>query len=93
MFYTSFKLRNPWSTRWDNIFNCSTLVSTHKAFEFQFMKTSDVIVFEFHATTNQDHAGLYLEIGLAGFSVTFQLYDTRHWDYNNSKWTEYHDVT
>jgi hypothetical protein len=93
MFYTSFKLRNPWSERWGDIFNCSALVSTHKAFEFQLMKTTDVIMFEFHATTKQDHAGVYLEIGVAGFSATFHLYDTRHWNHKNSKWEEYYDVT
>lgn len=37
----------------------------------------------------EDHAGLYLEFGLLGYSIMFSVYDSRHWDYENNTWEVY----
>jgi hypothetical protein len=33
-----------------------------------------------------DHAGLRVEIGLLGYDVEFQIYDVRHWDYEQKEY-------
>jgi hypothetical protein len=50
------------------------------------MKTADLICFELSYTINQDHAGFNIELGLAGYSVSFSVYDNRHWDWENKTW-------
>ena len=33
-----------------------------------------------------DHAGLHFEIYFWKINFTFQIYDSRHWDYENKCW-------
>ncbi len=86
MIYCKFNIRNPWSNRWDNISCYSGQISQHKFWELQFMKTTDLICFEFSYNIKQDHAGLQIEFGLAGYNACFQLYDNRHWDEELNEW-------
>jgi hypothetical protein len=36
-----------------------------------------------------DHAGIKFTLILFGFHLYTSMYDSRHWDYRNNRWTEY----
>jgi hypothetical protein len=93
MLYLTFKINNPWSNRFANLFCQSGLLTKNKAWEIQLMKSSDIVFCQFEFSTKKDHAGLYVQLGLIGFNLAGQIYDTRHWDYTQSKWEEYNDTT
>lgn len=76
----SFGLRNPFANRWDNIFNKSKQISKHKFAEFEVYRDTTIVSISFRWTTRQDHAGMMLELGLLGYTVSGQYYDTRHWN-------------
>jgi hypothetical protein len=76
----SFGLRNPFSDRWDNIYNRSALPFKHTGVEFEVYRDTTIISLSFRWTIRQDHAGMNLEIGLLGYTVSLQYYDTRHWN-------------
>ena len=79
----------PWSDRWNTLFFKNGLLRNHKAWELNGYRTNQVINFEFHWNRNADHAGIGFELGLLGYGLEFQIYDTRHWDYENNRWTIY----
>lgn len=37
----------------------------------------------------EDHAGLHLGFGLFGYTIYFDINDSRHWDYENNCWEKY----
>jgi hypothetical protein len=47
-----------------------------------------LVGFEVGYTVRQSHAGLNLELALLGYSVAFQIYDNRHWDYDRHAYTQ-----
>lgn len=67
-------------TRWPN-----------KAWEFEGhnLGWGDLVVFEFSWSRKCDHAGVSLKLGLLGFVFEGQIYDTRHWDYDNNQYQVY----
>lgn len=83
----SFNIRNPWSDRWNCIYNKAgeTLIK-NKFWEIQVDKCSDIVGFEFRYTIRQDHAGIFLSLALFGYDVIFTLYDNRHWNTNEGRW-------
>lgn len=92
MLFLNLKIQNPWSNRFESLYDKSGLTPIkNKAWEIQVMKTVDVFCFSFQATHNQDHAGINLELGLFGFNVDFNIYDTRHWNYDKNRWYEYNE--
>lgn len=38
-----------------------------------------------------DHAGPGFEVTVLGFFFSAKIYDSRHWDYDSSKWEHYDD--
>jgi len=38
---------------------------------------------------HSDHAGFTFSVSLIGLNIYFNIYDSRHWDYENNKWCEY----
>lgn len=38
-----------------------------------------------------DHAGWTFDLKILGFSIHLNIYDTRHWDYDNDCWEVYLD--
>lgn len=84
-------LINPWHTEnFQNLFCRSGLISKHKAWEFEVTRYSyDVAKIYFEWSARCDHAGPKAEISLLGYSVSFQIYDTRHWNYDNNCWEVY----
>ncbi len=79
MINVSFGLRNPFSSRWDNIYNRSKVLGK-KAVEFEVYRDTTIVSFAFRWNIRQDHAGMNLELGLFGYTVSAQYYDTRHWN-------------
>lgn len=85
----NFALTNPFSCRWECIWTKDSLVSKNKAFEFSVYSTNQIIAINTSLSVTGDHAGLMFEFGLLGFSIEFNFYDTRHWDYDNNCWKKY----
>ncbi len=86
----SFGLRNPFSDRWDNIYNRSAVLGK-KAVEFEVYRDTTIVSFAFRWNIRQDHAGMNLELGLFGYTVSAQYYDTRHWNEEAGRFYNYND--
>ena len=85
----NFLLRNPFSHRWDNIFNRSWILTKHKAAEFEVYRDTTIVGFAFQWTIRQDHAGMGLDLGLCGYTISMQYYDTRHWNQEEGSYYKY----
>ena len=81
-----FKLSNPFSDRWANIYNIGGYLTENKSWELQIMKTNAIVDVSINFTMHSDHAGLTVELGLLGFSGHLTIHDNRHWDYENKRW-------
>ena len=86
MIHVSFGLSNPWGRPFDNLWNRSGLITNHKAWEVELVQTRTLIGFEFSLTQRQSHAGLTVELAVLGRSISFQIYDTRHWNPETGAW-------
>ena len=89
MIHISFGLSNPWGRPFDNLWNRSGLITTHKAWEIELLQTRTMIGFELSFTQRQSHAGLTVELAVLGRSVCFTIYDTRHWNHETGAWEKY----
>ena len=90
MINITFKIRSPFGERFDNLFDTSGGTPfKNKYWEFQIMKTSDVVAFDFSVTQRRDHAGIYFEVGLFGYNAAFNFYDCRHWNHETNDWETY----
>lgn len=80
----NFSIDNPWSTRWQTLFCKAGLLSQHKAWEFNGYRTHQIIDLTFELKQGKiDHPGAFLMIGLFGYALEFNLYDTRHWNHKD----------
>ena len=86
MIYFNFNIDNPFTDRWNTLFYKSGLLTQYKVWEFNGYRTHHLINSSFKLTTKGDHAGIQFELGVFGYSIEFQIYDTRHWDYENNHW-------
>ena len=86
MIHIRFGLSNPWGRPVDNLWNRSGLITNHTAWEVELLQTREVIGFEFSYTRRQSHAGLTVELAVLGRSVSFRIYDTRHWNPETGAW-------
>ena len=86
MIYLSFGLSNPWGRPFDNLWNRSGLITNYMAWEVELCVVKTLIGFEINYTRRQDHAGLTVELTLFGRSISFQIYDTRHWNHKTGTW-------
>lgn len=73
-------LRNPWSTRWRTVYFKHGLLTGYKAWEFNIYKTSYIIDMDFRLSITGDHPGVFVMLGLVGYNLELNLYDTRHED-------------
>ena len=90
MIHFSVGLRNPFSDRWDNVYNRSAVVDKfHKAVEIEVYRDTTIVSFAFRWTIRQDHAGMSLDLGLFGYTVSAQYYDTRHWNEEAGRFNRY----
>lgn len=86
----NINIRNPFSNRFSTLFYLgNTFGKSHKAWEIQAIRTSNVLTVELRYTIRQDHAGLWVALGILGFEISGHIYDTRHWDDANDCWNIY----
>ena len=91
MINLNFSMAMPWRSAkvWDILWNISRSVTKHKAWEFNGYRTGRLINVDFHWTLQGDHAGARLMLGVFGYEVELQFYDTRHWNYDTNTWECY----
>ena len=89
MIYLNLNIRNPWSSRFENVWNNAGSITKNKSWEIEILKTENLFRFEFQFTVMQDHAGIGLELGLFGWEFHIGAHDNRHWDYENKCWEVY----
>ena len=53
------------------------------------MKNAELFRIEFEWTVMQDHAGVRLELGLAGYQLDMSIHDNRHWSYELNRYHNY----
>jgi hypothetical protein len=82
----AFSLRNPFSHKFSHLFVRSFKISKNKYCEFEIYRSDVIFSFDFQYSINRDHAGLNVGFGLLTFDMNFQMYDTRHWDYEKKQW-------
>jgi hypothetical protein len=82
MIHCSFRIKNPYSDRFQHAVTKNGKITRNKSWEFNIYRTATVLAVSLGFTMRGDHAGPRLEIGLLGYDVEFQIYDTRHWDYS-----------
>ena len=81
-----FKLDNPWSDSWEYLWSKHKIIFKHKAWELSAYRTNTIVELYFHYRIRCDHAGVKFMFSLFGYSIEFNLYDTRHWDDEKNKW-------
>ena len=91
MINLNFTISNPWSSRWEILWNKSKFISKNKAVEFNGYRTNHIIRIDFNFRPAGDHAGVRLMLGLLGYDVELHFYDTRHWDYETNTWEIYNE--
>lgn len=93
MLHLALKLENPSWDRFDSLYSKSGNTPwKNKFWEVQAMKSDDIIAFDLRVTTKCDHAGVDLWLGLFGYSVNLQFYDSRHWNYDEGRYYIYNDA-
>jgi hypothetical protein len=80
MISLTLNIANPFSERFENVYNRAIKITEHKSAEFEVIKDNSIISFVLKLTTRQSHGGIYLSMGLLGWDISFQLYDNRHWN-------------
>ena len=62
----------------------------HKAWELEHSYMSTMLVdFDLLWSVRTDHAGFRITVGILGYGVGFQIYDTRHWNYERNCYEAY----
>lgn len=90
MITLKFEILNPFIDRFENVWaRVGSTPMEHKWWEAQVMKTNDLVSLDFRFTTQTDHSGIDLWLGLLGYSINFKIYDNRHWDYEKKRWCVY----
>jgi hypothetical protein len=89
MIYLGFSISNPWGRPFDNLWNRSGLITRHKAWEIEVLQTNQLIGFEINYTQRKDHAGLTVALAVFGRNISFQIYDTRHWNPDTADWQQH----
>lgn len=93
MISIGLRITNPWKERFDNIYNTSGRTPwENKFWEFQAMRTSDILVADLDISTRCDHAGIKLGLGLFGYTIDLSFYDSRHWNHEAGRYYIYDDA-
>ena len=87
MIYFKLRLTNPWSPTWEVLKNISGQFTKNKAWEFNLYHSNEVLGIEFEYTLRTDHAGLGLTLSFFNYTFEYKIYDIRHWDYTEDKWS------
>jgi len=81
-----FNISNPWSDIWNILWNKGSMLTKHKAWEFNGYRTNHIVNVEFQFRPVGDHSGARIMLGLLGMCIELHFYDIRHWDYDNDTW-------
>lgn len=87
MIYFGFNITNPWSNQFKNLW-CRAYDTPfkNKSIELEVLKDTSIVSFSFRLSTRQSHGGLNIEFGVLGYSVSFNFYDNRHWNYEAGRY-------
>ena len=93
MFEIRIDVTNPFVTRngYRNLINSHGSFNEHKHWEIEAIFNKDIILgFELGThIRGSDHAGPRLRISILCFELNINIYDSRHWSYENNRWVEY----
>lgn len=90
MISLNFNLSNPWSNRFENLWNRAyDTPFKNKFIELEVLKDPSIVAFSFRLAGRQSHGGLYFDLGLLGYSFNFNFYDNRHWNYEAGRYFKY----
>ena len=94
MINLNFSIVNPWAKeKFKNLWHTHGSITKNKHWELEVLKHNyDILKISIAITARQDHAGLHLDLALFGYSICFNIYDSRHWDYKNKCWEIYDDT-
>ena len=68
-------------------------LTKHKAWELEHSYMSTMLVdVDLLWSVRTDHAGFRLTVGILGYGVGFQIYDTRHWNYERNCYEIYDTI-
>lgn len=85
-----FSLRTQISLPFDNFKNLgciSGMLWCSKAWELEHSYYSGSLVdIDVQLTTQEDHAGFEITLGVFGYGVHFRIYDIRHWNHERNIW-------
>lgn len=83
-----FELKNPFTRDYFKNLGCvHGRISKHKAWELEHTFYDGMLAdLDLSWTTERDHAGINILVGLLGYAIHFCIYDTRHWDYELGTW-------
>jgi len=87
--YINLTIRNPWSDCFEIVGSWGQKLFKHKAWEVEIYRSDTVAELEFKITSQEDHAGITLGLGLISYTLRAQIYDTRHWNYATQCWEIY----
>jgi hypothetical protein len=92
MIYFGFNITNPWCGSFKNLWNrVYNTPFKNKFLELEITKDTSIISFSFRLATRQSHAGLMMDLGLLGYTFSFNFYDSRHWNYTEGRWMRYNE--
>ena len=93
MIYFGFNIANPWSKKFENLWSRTyDTPFKNKHIELEIIKDTNISSFSFKLSPWIDHGGLYIDLGLIGYSFSFNFYDCRHWDYARGEWKKIDNV-
>ena len=89
-----FELANP-VDRWDYFKNLGCVhgrLGRHSAWELEHTYYSrSLLDVEVRWSRRTDHAGFECGVGILGYGIHFQTYDTRHWNLDLNRWETWSD--
>lgn len=94
MILFDFKILWPWSKGNNFVNYCckSWRLSKNKTFEIQLCRDGINPLIEFRVNVSwrgRDHAGSRISLALLGLNLLTQVYDSRHWNYEENRWEIY----
>lgn len=86
LFNFDFNIQIPFRSVKPILFRYGKISSTETGWEFVFSETPDLVRVHFLWTLMKDHAGFEINLALFGYGIEFNIYDSRHYDYENHCW-------
>lgn len=78
MINIDIRLENPFKHRWNPIKAWFGKIAQHVAYELNMFKSNTIINVYVRTQVRGDHKGIYIILGLLGYDIEFNIYDTRH---------------